>query len=103
MTKSQSPLFSILLDQSDRAGALSRQLYNQIKRFIQSGHLKEGDKLPSSRDLCKKLGIGRITVISAYKALCDEGFVESIEDPARLLVTNCQLPVRATMLLTVNL
>lgn len=78
MTKSQSPLFSILLDQSDRAGALSRQIYNQIKRLIQSGHLKEGDKLPSSRDLCKKLGIGRITVISTYKALCDEGFVESI-------------------------
>ncbi len=35
------------------------KIIRQIRDLISNGHLKPGDKLPSERQLCEKLGVGR--------------------------------------------
>lgn len=45
------------------------KIIKQIRTLIISGHLKPGDRLPSERRLCEKLGIGRTYVRDAIKKL----------------------------------
>jgi GntR family transcriptional regulator/MocR family aminotransferase len=56
---------------------LYRQVYLQLRKLILDGDLPPGTKLPPSRKLAAQSGIGRITVIQAYKQLEAEGFVAS--------------------------
>ncbi len=53
------------------------QITNQIKRMILEGKLKEGDALPSMRNLAMQLRISVITTKRAYEELEREGFIES--------------------------
>lgn len=53
------------------------QIKSQIKSFILTGHLKEGDALPSMRLLAKELRISIITTKRAYEELEREGYIES--------------------------
>lgn len=55
------------------------QLYEYIKKEIQSGTIKPETKLPSKRNLSSHLGISLNTIQSAYEQLCAEGYVESKE------------------------
>lgn len=54
------------------------QIYEQIKKLIISGKLKEGDLLPSIRGLAKDLRISVITTKRAYEELEREGFIYSV-------------------------
>ena len=54
------------------------QIYSQIKRFILSGALKEGELLPSIRGLAKELRISVITTKRAYEELEREGFIYTV-------------------------
>lgn len=53
------------------------QITSQIKAMIMSGELKEGDALPSMRNLAAQLRISLITTKRAYEDLEREGFIES--------------------------
>lgn len=53
------------------------QVVNQIEKLIQTGTLKEGDKLPASRVLAKKLEVNRTTIYRAYEELWARGYIES--------------------------
>ncbi|MCR5502942.1 MAG: PLP-dependent aminotransferase family protein [Lachnospiraceae bacterium] len=53
------------------------QLYTQIRRDIEKGLLKHGEKLPSKRLLSKETGVSVITVEHTYGLLSDEGYVIS--------------------------
>ena len=53
------------------------QISQQIKAQIMSGELKEGDLLPSMRNLAVELRISVITTKRAYEDLEREGFIES--------------------------
>ncbi len=53
------------------------QLYSAIAGAIREGALGHGEKLPSKRELCARLGISRATVETAYELLTAEGYVES--------------------------
>ncbi len=53
------------------------QITSQIKAMIMSGELKEGDALPSMRNLASQLRISVITTKRAYEDLEREGFIES--------------------------
>ncbi len=53
------------------------QITSQIKDMIMSGELKEGDALPSMRNLAAQLRISVITTKRAYEDLEREGFIES--------------------------
>lgn len=54
------------------------QIKDQIKNKVLLGELKEGDALPSMRQLAKDLHISVITTKRAYEELEKEGFIYSI-------------------------
>ncbi|WP_210366789.1 PLP-dependent aminotransferase family protein [Bacillus sp. REN3] len=56
---------------------LIRQIHQHIRERILSGHLKSGDKLPSTRELSAELKVSRNIVIEAYDQLAAEGFINS--------------------------
>ena len=53
------------------------QIVSQIKTMIMEGTLKEGDALPSMRNLAMQLRISVITTKRAYEELERDGFIES--------------------------
>lgn len=53
------------------------QIYAQIKAQIMDGRLKEGEPLPSMRNLAMQLRISLITTKRAYEELERDGFIES--------------------------
>ncbi|BDR71898.1 GntR family transcriptional regulator [Clostridium tetani] len=53
------------------------QIATQIKNLILSNKLKEGEILPSIRNLAKELSISVITTKRAYDELEKEGFIET--------------------------
>lgn len=54
------------------------QIYSQIKSAIVSSDLKEGDLLPSIRNLAKDLRISVITTKRAYDELENDGYIYSV-------------------------
>ena len=54
-----------------------RQLYDWFRRAITDGHLRSGQRLPSSRSLALELKISRIPVTNAYDQLQAEGYLET--------------------------
>ena len=56
--------------------ALYIQLRNQIMGGIATNRLKEGESLPSVRQLAESIGINMHTVNKAYTVLKQEGFVK---------------------------
>src|SRR5581483_8538831 len=60
----------------DRAGPVVRQIYDQVRGAIAAGALGGGARLPASRDLARRLGVARASVVSAYEQLLAEGYVE---------------------------
>lgn len=55
---------------------LYRQLYEQLRDFIRSGQLADGDRLPATRELAGQLGLNRTTVAAAYELLETEGLIK---------------------------
>ncbi|MDD7305555.1 MAG: GntR family transcriptional regulator [Peptoniphilaceae bacterium] len=53
-----------------------RQIADKIIAMIGNGDLKEGDKLPSVRNLADVCGINPMTANKSYKILEEEGFVD---------------------------
>lgn len=56
--------------------ALYMQLRNQIVIGIATAQLREGDSLPSVRQLADTVGINMHTVNKAYALLREEGFIQ---------------------------
>lgn len=50
------------------------QVANFIKNLIDKREIKEGDKLPTIRELSKKLFVNNVTIVSAYNKLKAEGY-----------------------------
>lgn len=57
------------------SASLQRQLYVQLRKFIEENILPSGAGLPATRVLAGDLGLGRNTVIAAYDQLALEGFI----------------------------
>jgi GntR family transcriptional regulator len=53
-----------------------RQLLDRVVALILDGVLKEGDPLPSVRNVAAEYRVNPITVLKAYQQLVDEGLVE---------------------------
>ena len=53
-----------------------RQLRDRVIALILDGVLKEGDSLPSVRNVAAEYRINPITVLKSYQELVDEGLVE---------------------------
>jgi len=90
---------SLKLDRTNST-PLYLQTYRQLRGMILQGGLPPGYCLPPSRQLARQEGIGRITVMQAYKQLQAEGFVISrpgagtyvAEDVTRLLSSTVKPP-----------
>lgn len=54
---------------------LATRLYQQLREWVQTGRLACGQRLPSSRQLARELGLGRNTVLAAFDQLLAEGFL----------------------------
>ena len=61
----------------DSKTPLYEQIYAYIKQDIQEGRIKSGERLPSTRQLCRYLEVSRSTVELAYEQLLSEGYVEA--------------------------
>ena len=59
------------------ATPIYRQLYEQAARAVASGRLKQGDRLPSVRDLAARLLVNPNTIARAYADLARDGLIES--------------------------
>jgi GntR family transcriptional regulator/MocR family aminotransferase len=57
--------------------SLQSQLSIKLKKMIQRGELRAGERMPSSRELAATLHISRNTVVGAYDVLMSEGYLES--------------------------
>ena len=53
------------------------QLVDELERAIETGDLKDGERLPSERQLAAQLGLSRTTVVSSYRELESRGLVRS--------------------------
>lgn len=56
---------------------LYEQIYEYIKKEIQSGGIRCGDRLPSTRALARNLEVSRSTVELSYGQLLSEGYIET--------------------------
>ena len=65
----------IITNNSDKP--IYDQIKEQIKGMILGGELKEGDALPSMRNLATELRISFMTTKRAYEELERDGFIES--------------------------
>ena len=55
---------------------MSEAIVDQIKALIRSNRLRPGDRLPSERELCERMGVSRVTVREALRILEAGGLVE---------------------------
>src|SRR5580692_12579905 len=53
-----------------------RQLHDRVVAMILDGVLKEGDALPSVRNVAADNRVNPLTVLKAYQQLADDGLVE---------------------------
>jgi GntR family transcriptional regulator / MocR family aminotransferase len=70
-----SPLL-ISVDRRSRT-PVYRQVYDTFRRRILRGELRPGERVPSSRDLARTIGVSRLPVLNAYAQLLAEGYFET--------------------------
>jgi GntR family transcriptional regulator len=68
------PRFSAL-DRTDPT-LLHEQVAAEIRRAINDGEAKAGERIPPARDLATVLGVNTNTVLRALRVLRDEGLIE---------------------------
>ena len=62
--------------QWDESQPIYRQLRDRVVAMILEGVLKEGEPLPSVRQVAAEYRLNPLTVLKAYQQLSDEGLVE---------------------------
>jgi len=53
-----------------------RQIADQIRYQIAAGILKEGDKIPSVRELASQLAVNQNTILKVYNELCRDNILK---------------------------
>lgn len=64
----------------------SKQVMTALRTWIESGRYRDGDPLPSEREVAKHLEVARTTVRSAFGELERQGLVEQLGDRRRRIV-----------------
>lgn len=52
------------------------KIHDDLKKMIENGEWKIGDKIPSERELCLKFNVSRMTLRQAVQTLAEEGILE---------------------------
>jgi GntR family transcriptional repressor for pyruvate dehydrogenase complex len=66
----------------------TEQVVGTIKRMLQRGELKIGDRLPKEADLAVEIGVGRSSLREGMKILAAYGVVESRQGDGTFIVDN---------------
>ena len=53
-----------------------RQIIDQIRYQVVTGRLKEGDKVPSVRELAARLAVNQNTILKVYNELCRQNVLK---------------------------
>ena len=53
-----------------------RQIIDQIRYQVVTGRLKEGDKVPSVRELASRLAVNQNTILKVYNELCRQNVLK---------------------------
>jgi GntR family transcriptional regulator/MocR family aminotransferase len=69
---------SIEIDKAS-AVALHEQLAEQLRRAIVGGDIGRGQKVPSTRELARQLGVARGSVTKAYDELLRQGYLRTVD------------------------
>jgi len=100
MTIQWSGLGPELLLRLDRGSAqpLRSQLETGLREAIRGGRLHGGERLPSSRELARELGVSRGLVQECYSQLLSEGYLISQAGPApgSTAAADRRLPLRGS-------
>ncbi len=75
--RSPNPVLQDLVLDRSRTVSLQQQIYRYFFEAIHGGRIGDGQKLPSTRQLCDDLCVSRMTVIRAYDELAAGGLVVS--------------------------
>jgi len=81
----------ITIDRSQSI-SLTHQIYDQVRNGILEKQLKEGEKLPSSRELAGSIGVSRNIVLEAYERLIAEGYLEVRPKSGTFVAQGTSLP-----------
>src|SRR5579863_2093617 len=80
------------------------QLVHQVRRALKLGALREGDQLPTVREVVTRIAINPNTVSKAYRELEHEGLVSAragvgtfVSSTAGAVSNDVQLPIRHDM------
>ena len=73
----EAPLLALSIERSSRT-PLVQQVYEFIRRRINSGQFSGGDRLPATRNFAAELGVSRTTVVAAYEQLVAEGYLQGL-------------------------
>jgi len=68
---------ALALPPRDRSISATRWLYDSIRAAILEGRLPPGARLPASRDLARRFGLARGTIVSAFEQLGAEGYLDA--------------------------
>lgn len=72
-------MYEIVLNLDAKSGKnLYEQIYEYIKKEIQKGNIRCGERLPSTRLLAERLEVSRSTAQLAYEQLLSEGYIEAV-------------------------
>src|SRR5215467_13771259 len=86
----------LLLALDRRSGdPLHSQLEGRLREAIRSGRLRSGERLPSSRELARELGLSRGLVQDCYAQLQAEGYLESRVGSATRVAAGAGVPAAA--------
>ena len=61
----------------DSSVPLQKQIYDEWRQGILGGRFRGAERVPSTRDLARALGVARSTVTAAYDQLIAEGYLEA--------------------------
>jgi GntR family transcriptional regulator / MocR family aminotransferase len=89
-----APELLLTLDRRS-ADPLHSQLEGRLREAIRSGRLRTGERLPSSRELARELGLSRGLVQDCYAQLQAEGYLESRVGSATRVAAGAGAPAAA--------
>jgi GntR family transcriptional regulator/MocR family aminotransferase len=77
-------------------GDRSDRIYRQLREAIHDGSLRQGERLPPTRDLAAQLAVSRNTVGVAYERLAAEGYLVSRVGSGTFVAAPAQVPGEPT-------
>lgn len=94
-------MFWLTVDRSQNTPMI-RQVYEQIRLHILQGELRQGERLPSTRDLAENLRVSRNVILEAYDQLIAEGYMTSVQGSGTYVAAGAYMPKYSPKMLSAS-